>query len=818
MKKVLISVVGIILILACFTVVSAVSAWAPNTPYQVTDQVSYNGKTYQCLQSHTSLTGWEPPNVPALWQEIATPSATGTSTPTPTRSVTPTPTQPVTPTPTRTVTSTPTPIISGGNLALNKPVTASSTEEASYPASAAVDANTGTRWSSAFSDPQWIYVDLGASYSINQVRLNWEAAYARSYQIQVSNNASNWTNVWSTSSGAGGSITINFTTSSARYVRIYGTVRATSYGYSLWEFEVYGADSTTPTPTRTATATPTPTRAATATPTPTRTATPIPGGNLALNKTATSSSVENASYPASAAVDGNTGTRWASAYSDPQWISVDLGAMYSVSQVKLNWEAAYAAAYQIQTSIDASNWSTVWSTTTGTAGVITINFTAVNARYVRVYSTIRGTAWGYSLWEFEIYSASSGTPTPTRTVTVTPTPTATSTPTPTTPPISGIHKPFPQSLDFAGCIKPNNVTQTDMNNIIKSYYDYWKNQYVRASNGTTPGGGYYVEMKGTGGDGNEKTTSEAHGYGMIIFALMAGYDNQAKQYFDGMYNMYNKHRSTGNSHLMSWVIHNTELTQYDQGSATDGDMDIAYALLLAHYQWGSNGTVNYLEEARRIITNGLKVSDMSTSTYRTLLGDWSTNQYNTRASDWMTAHFRCYNAATNDSFWLNAANTTYNLITQITSNYAPNTGLMPDFIVGNPPQPAPPYFLEADTDDDYSWNSCRFPWRIAMDYAHFGTVGAKNACTKMLTWLKNRTGSNPSNIVAGYKLDGTPLVSYSSSAFTAPFMAASIIDVSNQSYLNQGWSIMRNWKSGYYGDSINLLCMLFISGNWWAPR
>ena len=72
------------------------------------------------------------------------------------------------------------------NLALNQPATASSTENASFPASSAVDGNTGTRWSSAFSDPQWLEVDLGSSQAICQVVLQWETAYATAFQIQVS--------------------------------------------------------------------------------------------------------------------------------------------------------------------------------------------------------------------------------------------------------------------------------------------------------------------------------------------------------------------------------------------------------------------------------------------------------------------------------------------------------------------------------------------------------------------------------------------------------------------------------------------------------
>ena len=128
---------------------------------------------------------------------------------------------------------------SGTNVALNKPATASSQENTSFPASKAVDGNTGTRWSSGFSDPQWIYVDLGATHAISKVVLNWEPAYAKAYQIQTSNDATNWTTIYSTTTSTGGVQTLNVS-GSGRYVRMYGTQRATQYGYSLWEFQVYG--------------------------------------------------------------------------------------------------------------------------------------------------------------------------------------------------------------------------------------------------------------------------------------------------------------------------------------------------------------------------------------------------------------------------------------------------------------------------------------------------------------------------------------------------------------------------------------------------
>jgi hypothetical protein len=128
--------------------------------------------------------------------------------------------------------------------------------------------------------------------------------------------------------------------------------------------------------------------------------------NVALNKTATASSVQSASFPPSAAVDGNTGTRWSSAFSDPQWLEVDLGSAQSVCQVVLTWEAAYATAFQIQVSADNSTWTSIYSTVSGTGGTQTLNVSG-SGRYIRMYGTARATQYGYSLWEFQVFATGS---------------------------------------------------------------------------------------------------------------------------------------------------------------------------------------------------------------------------------------------------------------------------------------------------------------------------------------------------------------------------------------------------------------------------
>jgi hypothetical protein len=262
------------------------------------------------------------------------------------------------------------PPTSGSDVAQGKPVTVSSTEAGVNVATNAVDGNAATRWSSVYADPQWITVDLGQPYAVNRVRLNWEAAYGRAYQVQISSDSANWTNLFATTTGDGGvdDLTVAGT---GRYVRVYGTQRGlTQYGYSLWDLNVYG--------------------------------TPSGATVLSRNRPVTVSSTEAGGNVAANAVDGNAATRWSSLYADPQWITVDLGSVRPVSRVRLQWEVAYGRAYQVQISNDNANWTNLSSTTTGDGGVDDLTV-AGTGRYVRVYGTARATQWGYSLFEFDVY-------------------------------------------------------------------------------------------------------------------------------------------------------------------------------------------------------------------------------------------------------------------------------------------------------------------------------------------------------------------------------------------------------------------------------
>ncbi len=141
-------------------------------------------------------------------------------------------------------------------LSQGKPVTASSSGGC-CPAPNAVDGSTTTRWASvAGVDPQWIYVDLGATAAVHRVQLSWDASCATAYEIDTSADHTTWTRIFSTTTGKGGVENLTGLSGSGRYVRMNGTKRCradATHGYSLDEFQVYGTtggggDTTAPTP------------------------------------------------------------------------------------------------------------------------------------------------------------------------------------------------------------------------------------------------------------------------------------------------------------------------------------------------------------------------------------------------------------------------------------------------------------------------------------------------------------------------------------------------------------------------------------------
>ena len=395
-------------------------------------------------------------------------------------------------------------------------------------------------------------------------------------------------------------------------------------------------------------------------------------------------------------------------------------------------------------------------------------------------------------------------------------------PAPTCGSTSAAAQPFgTHQIQYAnGSILPSNHSQAELDQAVKDYYDVWKERFLREG-GPCPDGQVYVAT----GMGGSLTVSEAHGYGMVILAYMAGHEPEAQRLFDGMYAYFRDHPTQSSADLMAWSQDQNCSDNQGRDSASDGDLDIAYALLLADKQWGSGGAIDYRAEAIKVI-GAIREGDVDPTHSYVLLGNWVdsfTKEFRaTRTSDFMPGHFVSFGDASGDTEWEQLLDHEYGVIAILQQTFAPDTGLLPDFVLDakTAPAPAEPDFLENPTDGQYSYNACRDPWRLGVHYLISGDPRAKTAVEKINAFFIATTGGDPGAIKAGYSLDGDELRNYYDHAFGAPLGVAAMVDSSHQNWLNALWDATTgdSGDANYFGDTLKLLSMVVMSGNWWAPE
>lgn len=376
------------------------------------------------------------------------------------------------------------------------------------------------------------------------------------------------------------------------------------------------------------------------------------------------------------------------------------------------------------------------------------------------------------------------------------------------------NNPFGSHLEnyAAGTLFPDQYSQEQIDVFVSDYYDQWKSDWLR----TDPGGdGYRVVMDNTG-----RTTSESQGYGMIIVPHMAGHDTSAQEIFDGLYTYSRAHPSEGNPRLMDWA----QPDATGNRSAFDGDADIAYGLLLADKQWGSSGSINYVQEAKSII-EAIHTSTIGPDSNLPMLGDWvnpngsgSYNQWSTRSSDFMNGHFRAFGQASgNEAHWDAVIAATQGAVSDINAEFG--TGLMPDFVVvdsvSGDASPAPPNFLESEHDDEYWYNAGRTPWRFGADAVLNGDTISLEHAQLLSEFFQEASDGDPNKILGGYELDGDPLNTWSDLFFVAPVGVAAMTgsDAGDQLWLNNIFDNVKASHVNYYSDSVNLNSLLIMSGN-----
>jgi endo-1,4-beta-D-glucanase Y len=372
---------------------------------------------------------------------------------------------------------------------------------------------------------------------------------------------------------------------------------------------------------------------------------------------------------------------------------------------------------------------------------------------------------------------------------------------------------------YRGAVIRPSGQQATLDQTVVNYYRHWQSAFIRH-----PCGHGWTAVVSP--DADLPYIGEAQGWGLVITAMMAGADPQAQTQFDGILRYVLAHPSTID-HDLHAAEQNDRCESVNGGdSATDADLDLAYGLLLAHDQWGSKGAYDYHDLALRRI-KAIKRSLVQPQTHLLLAGDWARDGDDevsriSRSSDWMLDHFRAFRAASGDPFWDAVLDAHLRLITRLQAEYAPHTGLLPDFVVGveGNPHPAKGEILESSHDGSFWWNACRDPWRIGTDAVLSGDPRSVAAASALNQFARSTSGDDPTRIRAGYSLRGRALTDDLEPAFVVPFAVPAMLDRGGQRWIDAQWHYLTTTPIGedsYYPATIGLQVMLVLTGNWWTP-
>ena len=370
---------------------------------------------------------------------------------------------------------------------------------------------------------------------------------------------------------------------------------------------------------------------------------------------------------------------------------------------------------------------------------------------------------------------------------------------------------FPQNIDYGGTWWEAYETDTLTPAVLLSMYEKWKEKLLRECNGM-----YRV----IDNEDEVHTRSEGMGYGMLLSAYFG-----EKDIFDGLFQFYKNKRTEEAKGIMGWEV-GCEFIR-DRGSATDGDIDVAFALIVAYYQWGGN----YINEAKNILSilkehYFVKCEDieghyggpayvMYPGSNRN--GTWGGCNL-TDISYYSPAYFRVFADETNDAFWDTVANDSYVILNNAANHPEGdpnnNTKLVPDW------QRADGTPGGSGRADYYGYDACRVPWRISLDLLW-------NSSTKASTWLHDiaefARPIGPKGIKDGYNLDGTEHedARWNNSSFIGGFACAMLFENQNDSEAWAGRLLNRDGTThddDYYNLSLRCLYALTLTGNFWEPR
>jgi len=458
---------------------------------------------------------------------------------------------------------------------------------------------------------------------------------------------------------------------------------------------------------------------------------------------------------------------------------------------------------------------------------------------------------------------------------------------------------------------PSDLTQVEMEErILELFENILRNNIIVDSLGPQTREAFRIVFQhrsswpgGSSGNVHNITVSESHGYGMMILALMAGSEDRLylgeagwlfggdiRDYFDAMVRTmqaFPSARQAGTS-LMSWRLWGYSNAERDAdlfhaetnlegiraagyrlidgvrtapfrnegvhlgnvgNSATDGDMDMIYALILADRQWGSDGTINYMGMAQRMLADFYRFCIHRD--HRTLLlGDWASWSPGTelgdatRASDFMLSHLITFRDVDQNSAhnWQAVIDATLDVIWEIRSYlnaqgglYYQN-GLLPDFITRQDGRWAVPpgQILESANDGRWHWNSVRVPWRMGTTYMLFGDMPVGNSTLTLydliIAPLDNFARTRPGGLnIGNMHMDGTNISASPSAGMRRDFATPFVVTAAARGehpdqWIDAFWGTdtvipngMHHWANNVYGDYFRLIALITASGNYWIP-
>jgi endo-1,4-beta-D-glucanase Y len=381
-----------------------------------------------------------------------------------------------------------------------------------------------------------------------------------------------------------------------------------------------------------------------------------------------------------------------------------------------------------------------------------------------------------------------------------------------TPPSGGVNFPFPQNRESSGCVYPTGY----VNDQVRAAYDKWKLDTV-----TSAGAGGFRRVKRTQSDYSgasglalESTVSEGIGYGMLIAVYMG---DQAL--FDDLWK-YEQLWPNQMNGLMDWYIDAAGSQRLGTGPATDADEDMAFALVMASRQWGGKGSLasNYIDVAKDLIT---KI--WNNEIYQSKLlkpgdwGDWST----VNISYFAPAYYRVFDVVDTDSThdWPAVIQTAYDTITNSLNlaNKNQNNGLVPAWCTSDGAPNGGALGLGQAAATNYQYDSCRTPFRVALDWCWFGDKRAQDYAAKTSGFFG---AIGAANIADGYALDGTATPQHPgqrSAAFIGPAGVGAMTSNTYQTLLNQSYAAIAPGTAlaggAYYEESWTVLSLLMMTGN-----